>query len=101
MKLLTKKIIKDTPKLYSTENIALSEKQVTARFEFPMGAGTWYLMELDKTNNDLAFGLCIIFEKELGYFSIKEMEETKVKGFKIMRDKNFKPCKYKDLEDKK
>ena len=100
MILLTEEIIKITPNLYETEHIKLGEKQVTAKFEFPMGAGTWYLMELDKTNKDVAFGLGIIFEKELAYFSIKELENVKVKGFKVMRDDSFKPCKYKDLHDK-
>jgi len=99
MSLLTDEIVLVTPNLYKTEDTPLDEKIVTARFYFPAGAGVWYLMELSE-DKDLAFGLCNIFVKELGYFSINELEEIKVGGFKVQRDKDFKPCKYKDLKDK-
>tara|TARA_B100000287_G_C20600456_1_gene767847 strand:+ start:274 stop:585 length:312 start_codon:yes stop_codon:yes gene_type:complete len=99
MKLLTKEIIKKTPKLYSTENIKPDEKMITAKFFNPLGHEKWFLMELSE-DNDIAYGLCVVFEKELGIFSINELKEIKLPfGLKIERDLYFQPCKYKDLKD--
>jgi len=57
----------------------------------PTGVGTWYLSELDPETN-IAFGLCEIHEKELGYVSLDELSEFKGQfGLGIERDKYFTP----------
>jgi hypothetical protein len=57
----------------------------------PTGIGTWYLSELDPETN-VAFGLCELHEKELGYVSLDELKEFKGKfGLGIERDKYFTP----------
>ena len=57
----------------------------------PTGVGTWYLSELDPETN-IAFGLCEIHEKELGYVSLNELSEFKGQfGLGIERDKYFTP----------
>ena len=62
----------------------------------PTGVGTWYLSELDPETN-VAFGLCQIHEKELGYVSLDELSEFKGQfGLGIERDKYFTP---KTLEE--
>ena len=62
----------------------------------PTGVGTWYLSELDPETN-VAFGLCEIHEKELGYVSLDELSEFKGQfGLGIERDKYFTP---KTLEE--
>ena len=62
----------------------------------PTGVGTWYLSELDPETN-VAFGLCEIHEKELGYVSLNELSEFKGQfGLGIERDKYFTP---KTLEE--
>tara|TARA_R100001510_G_scaffold13284_1_gene10536 strand:- start:9 stop:302 length:294 start_codon:yes stop_codon:yes gene_type:complete len=89
VKLITKEIRKKTPYLYGTED--KKDKIATAKFFNPCGVGTWYLIELDEDENQ-AFGLVDLHEKEYGYFSIKELESIKLHfGLKIERDKFFKP----------
>ena len=62
----------------------------------PTGVGTWYLSELDPETN-IAFGLCEIHEKELGYVSLDELSDFKGQfGLGIERDKYFTP---KTLEE--
>ena len=57
----------------------------------PTGVGTWYLSELDPETN-IAFGLCEIHEKQLGYVSLNELSEFKGQfGLGIERDKYFTP----------
>ena len=57
---------------------------------------TWYVTEFD--GKDTFFGLVDGFEKELGYFSLSELESVKGPlGLKIERDVYFKPMKLKDL----
>ena len=65
----------------------------------PTGTGTWYLSELNPETN-VAFGLCHIFEYELGSVSLDELSEFKGQfGLGIERDTSFKPrpladCKF-------
>ena len=72
MKLLTAELRKKFPPLYANEGKDPSEVPVIAKFFNPCGSGTWYATEFD--GEDLFFGLANIFEPELGYFSLKEME---------------------------
>ena len=65
----------------------------------PTGAGTWYLSELDPETN-VAYGLCEIFEKELGYVSIDELSSYKgAFGLGIERDKYWTPKKLEALKN--
>lgn len=88
MKLLTKEIINKLPKLYSTENIPLSEKEVVCKFFNPCGVGTWYVIEGQQEDGDfIFFGLVDLHEKEFGYFSLNELLSIKLPfGLKIERD---------------
>ena len=62
----------------------------------PTGLGTWYLSELNPETN-VAFGLCHITDKELGYVDLNELQNFKGQmGLGIERDKFFKP---KSLEE--
>ena len=55
----------------------------------PGGLGTWYLSELDPATN-VAFGLCCLQEKELGYVSLNELKEFKgMFGLGVERDAYF------------
>jgi hypothetical protein len=80
MKLITKEIEAKMPKLYSGEkqNIA----PVICKFFYPYGAGTWYVLEGEKQEDGdwLFFGLAEIHEKELGYFSLSELQSVKFLG---------------------
>ena len=91
MKLFTTSIEKRLIKNFEINNgkeHPVDHKVVVKLFN-PGGAGTWYLTEYDK-DNDVAFGLSCIHEKEIGYVSMKELRGFRgTFGLKIERDKNF------------
>ena len=91
MKLITKAIEKkllNTP-LYSTDGNIV--KDVLVKFFNPCGAGTWYVFEANKIGNDWEFfGLVDLYEKELGYFTLSELESVRLPfGLSIERDMYF------------
>jgi len=76
-----------------TEGNNLTEVMATVKFFCPWSNWTWYAAEFD--GEDLFFGLVDGFEKELGYFSLSELEGlTGPGGLKIERDLHWTP---KDL----
>jgi len=96
MKLLTKELRQQFPKLYEGEEIPTDEKVVIAKFFTPWTSWTWYAVEFD--GEDLFFGLVDGQEKEWGYFSLKELESiTGPLGLKIERDLYFGQPKIKDI----
>ncbi|MCT7573120.1 DUF2958 domain-containing protein [Aliarcobacter butzleri] len=74
-KLLPLSIIKNIPKLYETEN--QEEKICYVKLFLADSNWTWYIIEIDKQDNNTCFGLVDGFEQELGYFTIKELENLK------------------------
>ncbi|HBG26188.1 MAG: hypothetical protein A2Y10_04015 [Planctomycetes bacterium GWF2_41_51] len=94
MKLLTKEIREKLPPLYSQEGKG-SKAVVHVKFFTPDSNWTWYATEFD--GEDIFFGLVEGFEKELGYFSLKELESVRgTLGLPIERDLWWKP---KTLEE--
>lgn len=89
MKLLTKEIEKKLPKLYSQEHE--KNPKITVKFFHPLSDWSWYTIEGDRQEDGdwLFFGLVDGFEKELGYFTLKQLEEVEVKGLGIERDMYF------------
>ena len=83
MKLITKAIAKKLPKLNSQENNV--DPKAIVKFFQPWGEWTWYGIEWD--GEDMFFGYVVGWEKELGYFSLKELKSLKGPfGLKIERD---------------
>jgi hypothetical protein len=73
-----------------TEGNNLTEVMATVKFFCPWSNWTWYAVEFDGT--DEFFGLVDGFEKELGYFSLTELEGlTGPMGLKIERDLHWTP----------
>ena len=95
MKLLTQANRKALPALYKTE--ACGDKQMAVvKFFTPDSSWTWYAIEFDGDN--MFFGLVIGHAKELGYFTLKELEETTgPMGLHIERDMYFRPTKINEL----
>ena len=88
MKLLTKEIIQKLPKLYSQEKV--SNPKIIVKYFHPLSDWTWYAIEGEEVDGDWRFfGLVDGFCKELGYFTLKELEGVTVKGLGIERDKFF------------
>lgn len=89
MELLTEEIRKQIPELNAQEN---EENPIAyVKFFTPDSNWAWYATEFDGENT--FFGLVVGFNTELGYFSLRELEEaTGPLGLHIERDTNFKPC---------
>jgi len=90
-KLLTKAIEKKLPALYATENVPLEQKVAVVKFFTPDSNWTWYGLEYDPKTRTF-FGWVVGHEKELGYFSLDELESARgPMGLPIERDKWFSP----------
>lgn len=88
MKLLTKEILEKLPALYSQEKNP--DPTVIVKFFHPCSAWTWWAYEYDPKEKTF-FGFVRGHEDELGYFSLTELEELKVRGLGVERDRYFKP----------
>jgi hypothetical protein len=77
------------PRLYATQNQQDPVAQI--KLFTPDSSWTWYIVEFDPDER-LCFGLVICHERELGYFSLAELED--VRGpmrLRIERDLYFQP----------
>jgi hypothetical protein len=78
------------PPLYSQEGT--DDPIVQAKFFTPDSSWTWYVVEYYPAER-LCFGLVDGFERELGYFSVDELESVRGPlGLRIERDLYWKPC---------
>jgi len=88
----TKVQLKQLPKLYETEDIALEDKKVIVKLFYPASNWTWYVIEFD--GKDTCWGLVEGHEIEYGYFSLKELAELSGPfGLQVERDMWFTPIK--------
>ena len=88
-RLLPDEVARTIPPLYATEN----ERDPIVRVKFftPDSSWTWFVTEMDPEERR-CFGLVIGLERELGYFSLDELEEVKGPlGLPIERDLYFEP----------
>ena len=98
-KLMPKAIEKSLPRLYTTEKELLGDRTAYARYFFPAGAYTAYLLEYDPKER-IGFGAVTMgYGWELGNISIDEMEEVQVRGLRIERDLHFSPTKLHQIEE--
>uniref|UniRef100_UPI00325FCC5D helicase-related protein n=1 Tax=Prevotella denticola TaxID=28129 RepID=UPI00325FCC5D len=97
--LMPDSIRKQLPKLYSTEKELIGDKIAYARYFFPMGAYTAYLLEYDPKTR-IGFGAVTMgYGWELGNMSLDEMEEVKIHGLGIERDLYFSPQKLHEIAE--
>lgn len=92
MRLITKEIENKLAKrpLYSTEES--NKKEIICKFFNPCGQGTWYVFEGEKQSDGdwLFFGLVDLFDEELGYFTLSDLQSAKLPfGLTIERDRFF------------
>jgi exonuclease III len=103
MKLLTEEIRKQLPPLYSQDSLG-GKAVAYVKFFTPDSNWTWWATEGGPVKNDDGeeidfhfFGLVEGFEKELGYFSLSELETARgPMGLPIERDLYWQP---KTLEE--
>ena len=97
--LMPDSIRKQLPKLYSTEKELIGDKIAYARYFFPVGAYTAYLLEYDPKSR-IGFGAVTMgYGWELGNMSLDEMEGVKVRGLGIERDLYFSPKKLHEIAE--
>lgn len=95
MKIFTKKLLQKVPKLYETDSS--KDPMVYIKLFYPSFHWTWYVIEFD--GNDLFFGYVDGDFADLGYFSLKELLESRDKfGMPIERDRSFRPCRLSELK---
>lgn len=103
MKLVTKEIARNLPRIYSNDGEDPEDVDVVVKFFDPMGQYTWYATEADAlvdgewvelTGNNYEdaedikfFGLVDGQFSELGYFTLSQLES--VGGIGIERDRHF------------
>lgn len=78
----------------------ITDPLLIAKFFNPCGSQTWYTISYDELSN-CCFGYVTgMFEDELGYFSIDELESIVIRplGVRIERDVYFKPCKLSEIK---
>ncbi|MCG3203997.1 MAG: hypothetical protein KCHDKBKB_00674 [Elusimicrobia bacterium] len=96
MKLLTKEILKKLPPLYSQDEKGM-EAIAYVKFFTPDSSWTWYATEFD--GDDTFFGLVDGLERELGYFSLKELESIRGKlGLPVERDLYWEARKLSEIK---
>jgi hypothetical protein len=95
MKLLTQEIRKKLPVLYSQEDKG-GKAVVYLKMFTPDSSYTFFATEFD--GEDTFFGLVEGHEKELGYFSLKELESVRgPMGLPVERDLYFQPKMLQDI----
>ena len=91
-KLLSHEQLQLIPNLYETEN--QEEKICYVKLFLPNSNWTWYIIEINKQDNNTCFGFVDGLEQELGYFTLSELESVKgLFGLKVELDRNFIPTK--------
>ena len=97
MQLMTKEIREKLPPLYAQDGLG-GKAIVHAKWFTPDSGWTWFATEGSPEGDDFVFfGLVIGLEKELGYFTLSELEKVRGPlGLPIERDLYWKP---KTLEE--
>ena len=96
MSLIPQDIFNKIPNLYETEN--QKDKICYVKLFLPNSNWTWYIIEINKQDNNTCFGFVDGFEKELGYFNLKELANIRdALGVKVERDISFKPTKLETI----
>ena len=96
MKLMTKAIESQIPALYEQDGLG-DDAIVHAKFFTPDGSWRWYATEYCPERR-LFFGLVDGFDRELGYFSLDELESVRgALGLPIERDAWFTPTKLSEV----
>ena len=96
MELLPKDVQDKLPPLYSQDGKGM-DAIAQVKFFTPMSNWTWWATEYDPEQR-LFFGLVEGFERELGYFSLDELQEAKGPlGLGVERDLFWTPKPLKEV----
>lgn len=91
------------PKKLELPNIGETENQdnpkVHLKFFHPFSSWSWFLIEYSE-EDELCFGLIDGHEVELGYFSMSELKDLRIKGLPVERDLHWEPIGLLELKEK-
>lgn len=97
LQLMTQAIREQLPELGANEEAGL-DALARVKYFTPDAGWTWYASEFD--GEDLLFGLVIGFEIELGYFSLRELQEARGPlDLPIERDLYYEPKSLRELQE--
>lgn len=83
-------IAKTAPPLYATEK--QTDPVACVKWFTPDASWTWYVLEYDPKER-LCFGFVEGLERELGYFSLDEIQQLRGPlGLRVERDLHFSPA---------
>jgi hypothetical protein len=98
MRLLTASIRAQLPAIYAQEKT--SDPIAYVKFFMPSSDWTWYVTEFDQ--HDTFFGLVQGIDEELGYFSLRELQEVRNRfGLGVERDLTFTPTPLSKLRSER
>ena len=96
MGLLDESILKSLPPLYACEKE--EDPLVLVKLFTPDSNWSWYIMEYDAVER-VAFGYVCGLEKELGYFSLDELEALRGPlGLAVERDVSFTAMRVSEIK---
>lgn len=90
----------DWPALYATEDVAVADKVIQARY-FGAGGQEWLIAEMDQETGE-AFGYADVGSPEWGYVSLHELGLAQQHGVParlpaVERDLDFAPTRFEDI----
>ena len=96
-KMIPQTLLSDIPDLYATENSL--DPICYVKLFTPDSCWSWYIMELSKNDLNTCYGYVVGLEKELGYFTLAELEAVHGKlGLGVERDLHFSPVRFSELQ---
>ena len=96
-KLLSPPLLSDIPDLYETEG--QTNPLCLVKLFTPDSNWSWYIIEISKPDMNTCYGYVVGLERELGYFSLEELESIHGPlGLAIERDLSFKPVSFTTIQ---
>jgi len=93
--LISKEQLDNIPKLYETEDIP--DPLCHIKLFTPDANFTWFIIEVS-IDEDVCYGYVKGYERELGYFSLSEIESIRGNlNLLVERDESFKPSKLSEI----
>ena len=97
--LIPQNLINTIPELYDTQD--LKDPICQIKLFLADSSFTWYIIELDRADLNTCYGFVDGLERELGYFSLDELESVRgLFGLKVERDLSFKPTRLSKVKGK-
>jgi len=96
-KLIPQTLLSGIPDLYETEE--QTNPLCYVKLFTPDSNWTWFIIEFSKADAQTCYGYVKGLDRELGYFTLKELEEIHGPlGLAIERDMSFTPTSFSEIK---